>query len=165
MSPRRRNVIIASAAFILLQEVEKNRKNRKRWWITKLFESRQAYSGYNLLTDMRLQENSGHFKNFNRMSSEDFMFLINAIGPKIGKTDTKFRRCISVQERLAITLRFFATGDSYTSLQYLFKISKQVISTIIPEVCKALIDVLKEHVRVSMKRYLFINKRNVMYNS
>lgn len=161
MSRRRRNIIIASAAFLLLHEAETMKKKPKRWWITKLYESRQAYSGCNLLTVMRVQENNGNFKNFCRMSSEDFELLIIAIGPKISKIDTRFRRSISVQERLAVTLRFLATGDSYTSLQYLFKISKQLISAIVPEVCKALIEVLKEHVHVSMKTYLFISKRIV----
>ncbi|CAH2015154.1 unnamed protein product [Acanthoscelides obtectus] len=40
--------------------------------------------------------------------------------------------------RLAITLRYLATGDSFQSLHFLFKVSPQLISTIVPEVCKAL---------------------------
>ncbi|KAL4083015.1 hypothetical protein QTP88_028345 [Uroleucon formosanum] len=50
-------------------------------------------------------------------------------------------------KQLAVTLRFLATGDSYMSLSYLFKISKQSISEIIPEVCTAIIDVLKEFIK------------------
>ncbi|XP_045762735.1 uncharacterized protein LOC123865626 [Maniola jurtina] len=62
--------------------------------------------------------------------------------------NTLFRDSISVTERLAITLRFLATGDSYTSLQYLFRVSKQSISRIVPEVCDALCDALKDWVKV-----------------
>ncbi|XP_063837811.1 uncharacterized protein LOC135086917 [Ostrinia nubilalis] len=36
-------------------------------------------------------------------------------------------------ETCNITLRYLATGDSYSSLQYTFHVSKQTISTIIPE--------------------------------
>lgn len=66
------------------------------------------------------------------------------------KKDTKFRNDIPVEERLAITLRFLATGDSFTSLQYLFRVSKQSISEIVPEVCKAIIECLQDCVKVSI---------------
>nr|CAI5821032.1 unnamed protein product [Callosobruchus analis] len=52
------------------------------------------------------------------MSSSDFEHLIILIGPKIQKSDTRFRDAVPVPvvERLAITLRFLATGDSYQSI-------------------------------------------------
>jgi hypothetical protein len=104
--------------------------------------------GLNLLNDLQFYENILHFQNFTRMSSEDFELLINLIGPKVVKQDTNMRPAIAVKIRLAVTLRFLATGESYTSLQYLFKISKQIISRIIPEVCMALVEVLKTYVKV-----------------
>uniref|UniRef100_A0A6P7GR81 Protein ALP1-like n=1 Tax=Diabrotica virgifera virgifera TaxID=50390 RepID=A0A6P7GR81_DIAVI len=89
----------------------------------------------------------GSFKNFARMSSADFEILINQVGHKISKKDTRFRDAIPIQERLAIILRFLATGDSYHSLMYLFKVSKQIISKIVPEVCVSLIDSIRETVQ------------------
>jgi hypothetical protein len=59
---------------------------------------------------------------------------------KISKKDASFRKAISVQERLALTLRFLASGDSCVSLQYIFKIYKQAIGCIVPEVCEALVE-------------------------
>jgi len=67
---------------------------------------------------------------------------------KISKKDTTFRKAISVQERLALTLRFLASGDSYISLQYLFIISKQTISCIVPKVCEAIVEKLKDYIQV-----------------
>ena len=40
------------------------------------------------------------------MSPSECEFLIGLIGEKISKKDTDFRKAISVQERLALTLRF-----------------------------------------------------------
>jgi hypothetical protein len=40
------------------------------------------------------------------MSPSEFEFLINLIGEKISQKDTAFRKAISDQERLALTLRF-----------------------------------------------------------
>jgi hypothetical protein len=42
-----------------------------------------------------------------------------------------------------------ATGDSYRSLMYLFKVHFSSICCIVPEVCEALIDSLKEFIKVS----------------
>nr|CAH7759133.1 unnamed protein product [Callosobruchus chinensis] len=100
---------------------------------------------------------SGHLKNFMRMTAEDFERLIILVGPKISKMYTKFRKAIPVQDRLAITLRFLATVDSFTSLQYLFKESKQRISIIIiEETYNALIQALKEQIKVTLS-YYYIN--------
>nr|CAI5842271.1 unnamed protein product [Callosobruchus analis] len=51
---------------------------------------------------------------------------------------------ITPAESLAVTLRFLATGDSYHSLAYLFGIPVCTISRIVPEVCSAIFNVLKE---------------------
>lgn len=94
-------------------------------------------------------EPSGEFNNFVRMSSSDFEYLLQKISPTIARKDTDWRDAIPVKVRLAVTLRYLATGDSYRSLHYLFKISSQVISIIVPEVCLALNDVLKDLVKVN----------------
>lgn len=122
--------------------------------MTQVFRSRNRYRGSDLLRDLAI-ENTGQFKNFCRMSSEDFQNLIDLLSPKIQKRDTNFRECIPVKERLAITLRFLATGDSFISLSYLFKVSRQTISAIVIEVCKALVEVLNDYIQASSFCSLF----------
>lgn len=44
--------------------------------------------------------------------------LLAMVAPTIKKQDTVIRKTISVDERFKVTLRFLATGRSYTDLQY-----------------------------------------------
>lgn len=82
------------------------------------------------------------------MTYADFELLLSKISPMISKQDTDFREAIPAKYRLAITLRFLASGDSYKSLHYLFKVSTQAISKIVREVCKAINEVLKDEIKV-----------------
>jgi hypothetical protein len=95
------------------------------------------------------------------MSPSEFEFLINLIGQNISKKDAAFRKAISVQERLALMLRFLASGNWYISLQYLFKISKQAISCIVPEVCEALVEKLKDYIQVRQILLFVVYERNL----
>ena len=42
--------------------------------------------------------------------------------------------------KLAITLRFLATGNSYHSLSFAFFVAHNTISLFVPEVCRAIVD-------------------------
>ncbi|XP_050058028.1 uncharacterized protein LOC126550459 [Aphis gossypii] len=163
------DIIIMRAAFVFTSLVSRLKKNksiqRRRWWQRTIFESRRRYNGNDLLNDLRL-EHPG-FKNFIRMSTTDFESLLEVIGPKIGKDTTHLRETIPINVRLAVTLRFLATGDSYTSLMYLFKISKQLISNIVPEICEAIVDALKLYVQMpnsSIEWELIANDFNELWN-
>jgi len=134
------NISVACASFIVLYNLLKKKKKtrqQRRWWSTQLYLKRRRVNNINifLLHDLLADKERGQFKNFLRMS-EDFIFLLNSIKEKISKNNTTFRKTVPAEERLAVTLRYLATGDSFTSLQYLFKISKQLISQIVPEVCQ-----------------------------
>lgn len=63
-------------------------------------------------------EPSGQFNNFTRMSIIDFEYLLQQIAPFITKKNTPKREAIPAKIRLAITLRFLATGDSFESLHF-----------------------------------------------
>ena len=79
------------------------------------------------------------------MSPERFDHLLALVGPKIAKKDTSFRKSISAAERLALTLRFLATGDAQQSLSYSFRIGKATVSKIISETCDAIYTSLAEN--------------------
>lgn len=140
---------VASASFVVIAGLLKKRR-KKRWWTTSLYRNRLTTRGQLFLNSMLAEEENGHFRNFTRMSSADFHFLLESIRHDISRSDTNFRKAVPAEERLAITLRFLATGDSYTSLQYLFSVSKQLISEIVPEVCRALVKNLSKYVQVCL---------------
>ena len=62
--------------------------------------------------------------------------------PKIEKKTTRLRKPISAGERLAITLIFLATGETYRSIQYQYRLSPSSIPSMVPEVCDAVIEAL-----------------------
>jgi hypothetical protein len=139
---------LAAASYIYMRYVLKKRRKEGRWWQMQLCRSREVYSSSSLLADLNFQSVSGLYKNFTRMSPGEYKLLINLIREKISEKDTAFRKAISVQETLALTLRFLASGDSYVSLQHLFKISNQAISCIVLKVCEALVEKWKDYIQV-----------------
>lgn len=75
--------------------------------------------------------------------------FLQQISPMVARKDTDWGEAIPVKIRLALTLRFLVTGDSFKSLQhYLFKISSPLISRIIIEVCLALNEILKDMIKL-----------------
>lgn len=137
------------------------RKKRRRFWVRPTLRRRTSHGVENLISDIRKDdiglsgEIRSSFTNYLRMSSEDFESLLQLVGPAIQKKNTNFRNSISITERLAVTLRFLATGDSYHSLMYQTRISKQSISQIVPETCEALVEVLNGFVKVSKLAWVY----------
>jgi hypothetical protein len=69
--------------------------------------------GENLLADLKL-ENGAVFRNFVRMTPSDFEIVLQIIGSKISGTDAKYPAAIRPPVRLAVTLRYLATGEPFT---------------------------------------------------
>ena len=78
------------------------------------------------------------------MSPNRFQHLLELVRPLITKRDTKMRKAIIAEERLAVTLRFLATGDSQQSLSFSFRMGKTTVSNIITETSNVIYQVLKE---------------------
>ena len=79
------------------------------------------------------------FKEMMRMSSDQFKEILNAIEQDICKQSTKMGgEPIVPAERLALTLRFLAAGESFRSRHFQFRISRPAISYIVTEVCEAI---------------------------
>lgn len=134
-----------SAAYIIISGSLAKHRRKRRWWVRNYLLQRERR--INILSDLRISD--GSFVNFTRMSSSDFETLLQMIGPTIAKQDTILRNAVGPHIRLAITLRYLSTGDSYASLSYTFRVSRQLIGRIVPQVCKELINKLKDFIKVS----------------
>ena len=99
-------VIIA----ILLKRSHNNRRKR-RVWIREWIKNRPQFGVYHqLVQELRLTD-AGTYRHFLRMDMSTFDELLQLVEPHITYQDTNMRQAISAGERLALTLRFLATGE------------------------------------------------------
>lgn len=126
--------------------------NTRKCWVRPSLMSRNKYSTCQRLSDLREDDlvlyKPISFKTFLSLTSTDFEYLLNIVGHKIAKQDTNYRKAVSPVERLSITLKYLSSGNSFSSLCDVFKVSPQLISSIIPEVCDALVEGLSDYVKI-----------------
>lgn len=124
-------------------------RKQKEWWVRDWIRRREERGCYMTLLKELETEDPNAYRNFVRLSNADFNYLLNLVAPLITKEDTVMRKAIPAGEKLCVTLRYLATGETFSSLQYLFRIPKNTISTFIFDVCEAIYNVLKDdHLKV-----------------
>lgn len=116
--------------YIILKSHEKLKNSQRSLWIKDYLK----ICNIQIMTSLELYNES-----FTLMSKINFYSLLKIIEPVITKQNTKFSEAIPAKLRLAKTLLYLATVDSSRSLMYLFKVSKQSILAILPQVLKAII--------------------------
>ncbi|KAJ8970996.1 hypothetical protein NQ317_012109 [Molorchus minor] len=79
------------------------------------------------------------------MSPEIFEDLLKLVGPKLKKSYL-IREPIAPSIRLAVTLRYLASGDSMVSIAYAFRVGINTVSNIISETCLAIWECLHDKV-------------------
>ena len=113
---------------------------RKRTWVRKINIKRREKGEYHaLIQEMRLsdQDTCSFYKYF-RMSPQRFDHLLGIVGPSLTRQHTNFRSPISPGERLAVTLRFLATGDSMQTIAFSYRLGHSTVCNIIKDTCDAL---------------------------
>ncbi|CAH1266737.1 HARBI1 [Branchiostoma lanceolatum] len=74
-----------------------------------------------------------------RMDVDMFQELLARVSPRITKCHNN-RLPICPGLKIAVTLCFVATGNSYASLAYSFRVAHNTISLFVPEVCDAIVE-------------------------
>ena len=118
---------------------EKRRKKRRSVWVRKWLQRRPKLGQYTKLMKELKKEDTKGFRNFLRLDYETFHEILQRIEGRITKTPNNYRTPLSAGIKLAITMRYLATGDSYHSLVYGFRVAHNSISKVIIQVCEVII--------------------------
>ncbi|XP_066969997.1 uncharacterized protein [Macrobrachium rosenbergii] len=94
---------------------------------------------YDNLMQELATENTGLYRNFIRIMEDLFDEIVECVTPYMKKTLTFWRRPIEPGLCVAIALRYLATGESYKSLPYQFRVAANTICSIVPETCRAIV--------------------------
>ena len=108
---------------------------------SRLCASRETHGLINLFSRL----NETEFKQFTRMKRTLFYKLLNMITPFIQR---KSSNLILAEEKLGVTLRYFASGNSFADLKFICCISQAAISSIVMETSEAIIKVLNNYIQV-----------------
>ena len=74
-----------------------------------------------------------------RVSKDSFNFICSKLEPVIKRMDTRLRRAISVEHRVAITLWCLGTPCEYRTVGHLFGVARCTVCVIVHDTCKAII--------------------------
>lgn len=77
-----------------------------------------------------------------RVSKETFYYLCEKLRSAIERQDTRMRRAICVEQRVAITLWCLATCIEYRSIGHLFGVARSTVCVIVHDTCKVIVRVL-----------------------
>ena len=116
----------------------------RRWYVRPWVHRRNQFGQYATFMPECRHSDPQYFRYFVRMEPALFDFILTRIEHRIKKQDSNFKKTLDPGLKLAVTLRFLATGEAYKSLATAFRIGRNTICLFVPEVCEAIIDELME---------------------
>ena len=136
-----------SAALVLVlnelmdSDDEKPTRGKTREWVKRREQSRYFN---NIVKELKVEDRLGFRETF-RMDVGAFEFILGKISLLISPRQmSNFGGHLPKMpdERLALTLRYIASGESFQSLSFQFRISLNAVSCVIKGCCNALVDEL-----------------------
>ncbi|XP_049428868.1 uncharacterized protein LOC125886585 isoform X1 [Epinephelus fuscoguttatus] len=130
-------------ALICIEKSLKKKRRRRRMW-TRLWLGKRGQLGMPVLQRELETDDRSSFRSFLRMDVDQFNDLLQLVAPYISKNNTQLRQAIRVRERLSITLRSLATGESFSSLSFQYRTGRSTVGVLVKETCRVLHHVLKK---------------------
>ena len=113
-------------------------------WVLAWILQRKERGCYRTLLDELITTDIPGYRNSTRMEPAFFYLIEERITPHLRKSITNFRKPLEVGLKLAVTLRHLSTGESYTSLQYHWRVGRTTICRFVPQVCKAILKKIQQ---------------------
>ena len=140
----RRRLLLYYQRQNILKQNNHAMKKKRRFWVRKLYEERSRKGEFQLLVrDLRLHDHEMFFK-YSRMLPETYEILLNIVEPDIKKKSTNMREPVEPDQRLAVTLRYLATGDAHSTIAANYRLSSTTVGRIIEETCNSIWNRLKD---------------------
>ena len=117
----------------------RRRRKPQNPWVMPWILQRDERGCYRTLLDELITTDIPGYRNFTRMEPVFFYLIEERITPHLRKSTTNFRKPLEVGLKLAVTLRHLSTGETYTSLQYHWRVGRTTICKFVPKVCKAIL--------------------------
>ncbi|XP_070385449.1 uncharacterized protein [Dermacentor albipictus] len=136
-------ILLASCLLYMDNEERKKRPPRKRrWWVRPALQKREMLGHANALLPHLRSRDVEYYRDYLRMPPRTFDRLLELVGPRIRKADTKLRKAIPPDHRLALAVRFLAAGETIRTSSFNFLAGRSTACKIIAEVCQAIWEVI-----------------------
>ncbi|XP_016974909.1 uncharacterized protein LOC108041483 [Drosophila rhopaloa] len=124
-----------------------NTRRRLEWtkeWLRK--NQAEFLSKENLLSELQSRKDECyHLNYFLAITESQFRYLVQKLEPIISQyAPQRKKKSFSAEERLAITLKYLATGEVHSCRNYCFRASKFVINEMIANICLGFYEHLKD---------------------
>ncbi|XP_030761187.1 protein ANTAGONIST OF LIKE HETEROCHROMATIN PROTEIN 1-like [Sitophilus oryzae] len=140
---------------ILLLFALLKKKKKKRYWVHPINKKRAQFGEYHRLC-IELQSHEDKFFQYFRMSRLCFEELHDLLKANIAKCTTNWRKPIHTRERLAICLRYLATGDSHQTIAFSYRVGRSTVSKIVRNVCQEIWKTLQPKYLPSPNRKMWL---------
>ena len=137
-SVERRNILLLTTlieakvhvdvALLLIARNQRKQCLKRSIWTRKWILHRPLHGYYEQLMHELMREDPASFRNLIRLDVATFWNMIDKIIPRMVRQNIFWCRSLCLALRLTITLRYLATGDSYKSLSYDFRVAHNTIS-------------------------------------
>lgn len=126
------NFVVAVSIVSLLKKKKKSPH--------KLYRQRRVEGAMNILVDRHLMDDETKYKEYFRLTPFLFPTVLDAVKNDLETIPTNWvPKPISARVKLCITLRYLATGESFTSLAFQYRVHRSTVGRIVSECLSSII--------------------------